>query len=74
MMPYPSGGSGAPFSGPGGSGSGSGSGSGGTESAEPSALSQLSESINNLDPLAAMEKSMQDTVRCPRGRIRTSLC
>ncbi|XP_037084007.1 zinc finger MIZ domain-containing protein 1-like [Pollicipes pollicipes] len=34
---------------------------GGAES-EPSALSQLSDSVSNLDPLAAMEKSMQDTM------------
>ena len=71
MMPYPSGGGAAggpvtPYSGAGGGGGssgGGGGGGGGGESAEPSALSQLSESVSSLDPLAAIEKSMQDTVR-----------
>ncbi|KAF0292262.1 Zinc finger MIZ domain-containing protein 1 [Amphibalanus amphitrite] len=67
MMPYSSGGgtSSGPvssFSGPGGGGPGGGGGGGGPDSSEPSALSQLSESVSSLDPLAAMEKSMQDTV------------
>ena len=51
-----------PYSGPAGGPAAAGGG-GGTESAEPSALSQLSETVGSLDPLAAMEKSMQDTVR-----------
>lgn len=59
MMPYPSGG--GATGGPVTSYSGGGGG-GGPESVEPSALSQLSESVSSLDPLAAMEKSMQETM------------
>jgi len=52
MMPYSSGG-GASVAGPVTSS---------FAESEPSALSQLTDSVSNMDPLAAMEKSMQDTM------------
>ena len=70
MMPYSSSGNNSggqtSYSGQGGGGTGGGSAGGGGDSSEPSALSQLSESVSSLDPLAAMEKSMHDTVRTQR--------